>query len=95
MTDSFTIDELLAALTQAQAQDTTGDSDGAYTVRELGAMMPGRSQNYIRELLRTGIAGGTVEVTRIMATRIDGLRVPVSAYRLIRGDDNDSTRTPE
>lgn len=79
MTIEFTIDELLAAITQAQE---TTDNGGAYTVRELVALLPGRSQNYIRDLLRKGIEAGTIEATRVMISRIDGQRVPVAAYRL-------------
>lgn len=79
MTIEFTIDELLAALTEAQEATSDG---GAYTVRELAAMLPGRSQTYIRDQLRKGIEAGTIEATRVIISRIDGQRVPVAAYRL-------------
>lgn len=78
----FTIDELLAALTAAQETTSDGNNGGAYTVRELAAMLPGRSQFYIRDLLRKGIEAGTIEATRVIISRIDGQRVPVAAYRL-------------
>jgi hypothetical protein len=79
----FTVDELLAVLTGAQPSPEV--PDGAYTMKHLRQMMPGRSVQYIANLLRPHVESGAIECIRVPFVRIDGARTSVPAYRLRQG----------
>lgn len=82
MNETFTHDELIAALTAAQA---AGDEDpAAMTVQELVQVME-RNEVLVARRLRRLIAAGQVEAVRKSMTRIDGVRTTVPAYRLVKG----------
>lgn len=82
ISDTFTLDELLTALTGATLSNAT-DAPDAATAQEL-ADATGRSLAGTRRALRAAIDAGRVECVRRAYTRIDGARVTVPAYRVKR-----------
>ena len=79
MSEAFTHDELIAALTAARPGV---DDPKALTVRELVAAT-GRGNVVVARRLRGLIDAGLVEVVRRPLTRIDGAQTTVPAYRLV------------
>lgn len=84
--DTFTLDELLTALTGATLSNAT-DAPDAATADELAAAT-GRSLAAMRRALRAAINAGRVECVRRPYVRIDGARVTIPAYRVKRGSDS-------
>ena len=78
MTEIFTPDELIAALTAAQPGT---DDPAAMSVQELVAAT-GKNAVLIARRLRRLIESGQVEHVRKPWTRIDGIQTTVPAYRL-------------
>lgn len=78
---SFAIDELIAALTAAQSNETERP-EGAFTAAELTEMLPDRSIHWIQGSIRRGFRAGLLECIRVPYVRVDGVRVQVPAYRL-------------
>ena len=76
--DTFTLDELLAAL--AGAQPDAGAADGI-RLQDIKAAT-GWSEATVGRQLRRLIDAGRLECVRIPFTRIDGVRTMVPAYRV-------------
>lgn len=82
---SFAMDELIAALTAA-GNETDERPEGAFTAYELVERLPGRSIHWIQASIRRGVRAGQLECIRVPYVRVDGVRVQVPAYRLLRQD---------
>ena len=77
---TFTLDELLAALT-ASTTAAGEESPAALTTRRMREIT-GWSQARINNRLRELIDAGQVECVRVPVIRIDGSRTAVPGYRL-------------
>ena len=77
---SITVEEWLAELNRLAA----GSSDnGALTTREI-AQRTGRSEPWVRRMLRAAIGAGRVESCKKMIVQISGIPRLTEAYRLVR-----------
>lgn len=84
--DTFTIEELLAAL--EAARPSTPDDPAAMTIRQLREKT-GYSEVMTARQLRSLMEAGRVVCVRIPFVRIDGARTTVPAYKLVGGSDDD------
>lgn len=89
MTETFTPDELIAALTSARRGPE--EDPEAHTVQEL-VKATGRSEVIVARRLRELMDAGLVECVRKPWVRIDNVMTTVPAYRLRRQDDDDNGR---
>lgn len=77
-TDTFTIDELLQALSGTQDDGAAHD---AVRMADL-IQATGRSELSLTRDIRRLIEAGKVECVKVPYTRIDGTRIRVPAYRV-------------
>lgn len=85
MSETFTHDELIAALTSARKG--AEQYPEAYTVQEL-VRATGRNEVIVARRLRGLIEAGLVESVRKTMVRIDNVMTTVPAYRLRRQEDD-------
>ena len=83
--ETFTIEELLAAL--EAARPSTTDDPAAMTIRQLREKT-GYSEVTTARQLRSLMEAGRVVCVRIPFVRIDGARTTVPAYKLVGGGDD-------
>lgn len=79
-TDTFTLDELLLALSGPH-DDGDGATHDAVRMADLLAAT-GRGKSQLAADLRRLIDAGRVECVKVTMTRIDGTRIRVPAYRV-------------
>lgn len=79
-TDTFTLDELLAALEGAQPDAAAVDGIRLQAIRDATGWSEVRISRYLRRL----IDAGRVECVRVPFRRVDGIMTQVSAYRVVR-----------
>lgn len=88
MNETFTTDELIAALLAARPGGDDADP-AALTVQEMVQVI-GRNEVIVARRLRRLIADGKVETVRKTMKRIDGIQTTVPAYRLVKENNDDS-----
>lgn len=81
MADPINFDEWLAELERLGAGDR-GDQD-ALTVQEW-MERSGKREDAIRRYIRQGLSEGVMECVRKKVFRMDGVLVPVPAYRVVK-----------
>lgn len=80
MTESFTLDELLAALEGAQPDTEPATGVRLQEIRDA----TGWSEVTIARQLRRLMDAGRIECVRVPFVRLDGIRTTVSGYRLVK-----------
>lgn len=90
MSESFRIEELVAALEAARKRPE--DDPAALSVREL-TELTGMGPMAVNRLIRSLMTAGRVVCVRKPWKRIDGARTTIPAYKLVGGGDGDGGGT--